>query len=130
MPTQEQIDHWFGFHPPTEVTKPIFDALDAAAEVCRLSVQDATFPSAEVPKAARFAAVAVSVQTFAQAINKAAPESADKTAAIRCLRLARMAANRAINAKGAAGDRVALRALDEIDGAHWNASAAVACGGK
>ena len=68
--TKEQLDNWFTCHAP--------DSEDLTA----------------------YEAVRQSARRFAQTINDACPESADKTAAMRKLREAVMTANAAIACKG------------------------------
>jgi hypothetical protein len=72
---------------------------------------------------------------LALAIETNAPESADKSAAIRCVRLARMAALEFISARQAdpaEKPRTGLTtmALWEIDKARWQANSAIALDGK
>lgn len=63
---QEDIDHWFTYHRPTEEQIPKYEELRERA------------------------------RSFAQLINELVPECADKTAAIRKLRECVMTANAAI----------------------------------
>ena len=54
---------------------------------------------------------------------------ADKTAAIRCIRLARNAANEGVTAGGGARARLFALAATELQKARWQACSAIACGG-
>lgn len=79
-------------------------------------------------------------RAFLVVIDTTAPDSADKTAAIRCARLARNAANEAIQTCQREGDTPIHRwttvdvleqmAHTEVTKARWQACSAIACGGK
>jgi len=68
--TAEQIDNWFSYHRPTPEQQAAYEHLRAKAK------------------------------EFAHALNDVAPESADKTAAMRKLRECVMTANAAIACGG------------------------------
>ncbi len=130
MATTEQIEHWFGYHPPTDQTLPVFETLDKGAEECRTAVKNAIQSPTATTKD-RFAAIGAATKSFSLLLNGASPEGVDKAAAIRCLRMARMAANRAVlTLEPTEKQRYATMARDDIDRAWFNASGAVACGGK
>ena len=87
MFTKEQLDNWFTYHAPTVVTGPKYTEIRLAetAAVDAMYTADATFDS-----------INAAFRRFADVINTHAPDSADKIASIRCVRLARNAANEAI----------------------------------
>jgi len=66
MATQKEIDNWFMYHPPTPEQLVAYNEIRAAAK------------------------------TYAEAVNKNVPDSADKTVAIRKIRESVMAANLAV----------------------------------
>lgn len=68
--TQEQLDNWFMYHPPTPELVESYNELRTAAK------------------------------TYAETINRLVPDCADKTAAIRKVREASMTANAAIACGG------------------------------
>lgn len=72
-------------------------------------------------------------RAFAEAIDANAPDSADKTAAIRCVRLARNAANERIMSV-VQGFPTHINCIAEARRqlvlARWQANSAIACGGK
>lgn len=87
----------FTYHAPTDVTAPkyaaIRDAWTHALGVCTFSVEQI----GQFPAATLHANVNEATRKFADAIMEHAPSnSADTSAAYRCVRLARMAANEAI----------------------------------
>ena len=106
--TSEQLDNWFTFHPPTEESTPRYQAIRAAGVECHKLVGSLVL----------------------RAQGQLAP---DKTAAIRCIRLGRNAANEVImlHVNGAPEyvDCFA-EASHQLVLARWQASSAIACGGK
>ena len=127
MMTEPQIKNWFEYHAPTPETEPKYAAIRACeADVLGgLGVVDACV---DEPPGVAYDNVNALCRRFAVCIDTNAPDSADKTAAIRCVRLARNAANEAVTKVG--GDRARLFALarTEIQKARWQAMSAVACG--
>lgn len=128
MMTQEQLDNWFTYHPPTDETAPKYAAIRKAEEACRFGLTMGIGLTDE-PAHVRYDHINSACRAFAVAIDEHAPDSADKTAAIRCVRLARNAANEAVTDVAGAG-RLQAVALTEIQKARWQANSAVACGGR
>lgn len=127
MMTSEQRDNWFRFHAPTEETKAKHIAIRAAELRAAMDIDDAlgNFTGAEA-----FARINAACLAFAEVIDAEAPDSADKSAAIRCVRLARNAANEAVvGDEGRAADMRVICA-QELLKARWLAGSAVACGGR
>ncbi len=135
MLTADQLDHWFTYHQPTEEQKPKYAAIrDAEQAAMRISWADASSHD-EVNAVLRL---------FVEIIDLYAPDSADKTAAIRCVRIARNAINEALvlfKARDAADPF--RRDVNEEDVrmcvsvarmnlrmARWQASAAIALEGR
>jgi len=139
VPTPELLAHWFTFVPPStpeEAAKHV--AIRDAETVCAEAVANAI-------TAGDFPAVTAATFAFATVINEQCPESADKTAAIRCVRIARMAANEAVlqsrkiataKTERQAGDLATLAnqcgglALQHLTLARYQASASIALGGR
>ena len=97
MITQDQLNHWFVYHSPTIETQKKYAAIRAAEDACHdvfasMAVTGYAAPLADCDR------VNASTRAFAEAIDANAPDSADKAAAIRCVRLARNAANEHIMA--------------------------------
>lgn len=136
--TQEQLDNWFGYHPPTEETAPKYAAIREAEQQCARELVDALGGLAL--NQAPFARINAATRCFAEAIDANAPDSADKSAAIRCVRLARNAANEAVvvfgeAARGSTASETRFPFLlqvlaEQLLLARWQACAAVACGGR
>lgn len=121
------LDEQFRYHPPTPETAPRFQAIrqaEADAHTALVGVR----PGA-------FAAVNDAARAFADVVNREAPDSADKAAAIRCIRLARNAANElAVLLQSGGGDLFRRDVLvsmieGELMKARWQACAAVALNG-
>jgi hypothetical protein len=133
MPTPELLAHWFTFTPPVnEADKNRHVKIRDAETVCAEAVSNAI-------TAGDFPAITTATFAFATVINEQAPESADKTAAIRCVRIARMAANEAVlygRKIGEAFDYATAAnqcgglALQHLTLARYQASASIALGGK
>jgi len=66
MATQQEIDHWFRYHPPTPEQLVAYNAIRDAAKV------------------------------YAEVVNQYVPDGADKTAAMRTIRNSVMQANLAV----------------------------------
>jgi len=154
MPTEEQLDHWFTYHPPTEDAGPKYAAIGRATATC-VSLVLEQFQKAQGVDDLQpiFREITGACHGLAHVINTMAPESADKAAAIRCVRLARMAANETVltlskipplphgHMRGDLSEEqaqvLADRATDivrifdaEMLKARWQANSAIACGGK
>lgn len=127
MMTEAQREAWFTYHPPTEETAPKYAAIRAAEAACAHGLTMG-IGLVDEPPHVRFGHINSACEAFAVAIDEQAPDSADKSAAIRCVRLARNAANEAVVDAAGAG-RLQAMALTEIQKARWQANSAIACGG-
>lgn len=139
MPTPELLAHWFTFAPPSspgEAEKHV--AIRDAETACAAAISEAI-------TGGDFAAVGSACFTFATVINEQCPESADKSAAIRCVRIARMAANEAVLQARKIGPATTERqasdlaiaanqcgglALQHLTLARYQASSSIALGGR
>jgi hypothetical protein len=127
-----KIKQLFTYHPPTEADKVKHKKLIEAHTACHNVYNLVMFDSrgAELTWPTLFKRIAEATKAFALIVNDVAPGSADKSAAIRCLRLARMAANEALLAQrhGEASEAAhfMVMATDELFKARWQASAAIA----
>jgi hypothetical protein len=127
--TPEQLDNWFTYHAPTPETAPKYAAIVKAQLDADFAVGVFASPDCDDPAHVRHDNINAALRDFAVVIDTNAPDSADKTAAIRCVRLARNAANEAVvNPKGA--PRLIAISVTEIQKARWQANSAIACGGK
>ena len=134
--TKEELDNWFTYHPPTEETIPKYAAVREAEDLChqafgrmRLSVAE----KCEVVTPADCAIINDVTRNFAEVIDAQAPNSADKSAAIRCVRLARNAANEHITSQVAGFPTyfdLAAEFSRQLVLARWQANSAIACGGR
>lgn len=135
MLTTEQIDNWFTYHAPTEEQAPKYAEIKRAERVFRDTLLTFVIPNAGNPGEC-FAEITHAARCLVQAIDYNAPDCADKMAAIRCVRLARNAANEAVmtlNGDGVLEEMVSLliqTALQEALKARWQACSAIACGGR
>ena|SRR3990167_2997588 len=121
----------FTHPPPTPATTPLYAAVrEAEAQASRRI--DAAFNAGNVPN---FAGIADATRDLAAAIWNAAPACPDRDAAIRAVRLARMAFNEAaISTPGVAYVHGAMtqphpvfqRGADALREARWWACAAIA----
>lgn len=126
--TPEQLDRWFRYHAPTEETAPKYKAIREAEERCWKSISQGVFENIGVP--AIYSLINAECKAFAQVVDDLCPESDDKAAAIRCIRIARNAFNEAVSV--ARTKEVAwLWTLgeQELVKARWQANSAIACGG-
>lgn len=132
-------DDWT-YHAPTDETAPRYAAIDQAAQVCGQQMLQVLATPDTCAAASAFATITEAGRAFALVIGECAPDSADKSAAMRSLRLARMRANRAVllcRRAGAGADRdlvaatmqlYATSVLDFIEEASMQANAAIAIG--
>lgn len=137
--TTEQLDNWFTFHPPTDETRPKYEQLRQLEKDTYIRVGESCIRP-NIPQQAAHDAVNAATRAFAEAIDALAPDCADKSAAIRCVRLARMAANEYIAGRPAGAPGLTLEAGvgrgttlgwgHYLREARWQASAAIACGGR
>lgn len=144
MMTPEQLDNWFTYHPPTEETTPKYAAIRAAEEAAHVAIAhvkagrvwDADVANIVIPsdpaayRRLGFAYVNEVCKTLAMTIDANAPDSADKTAAIRCVRIARNCANEAISLTLGADVFLWTQAQEQLRIARFQANSAIACGGK
>lgn len=130
--TPDQLDNWFTYHKPTPETAPKYQAIRDAEFECHKLAGSYTmgdyFASREDCDV-----VNATLRAFAEVIDANAPDSADKTAAIRCVRLARNALNEHIMSC-VLGFPVHVNMLAEASRqlvlARFQANSAIACGGK
>lgn len=133
-----QLDHWFTYHPPTDETSPKYEAITAAQrQASWLAIEIAVPPYA--CNAGTHDTVNRLLRDFVEVIDANAPDSADKTAAIRCVRIARNALNEFVAMKIAGqgptptpmpSQELIRLATDELIKARWQANSAIALGGK
>ena len=125
--TPEQRENWFNYHAPTDETKPKYTAIRAAELRAAMDIDDAlgNFTGQE-----RFDRINAACLAFADVIDALAPDSADKSAAIRCVRLTRNAANEAAVAEPDHANDLRVICAQELVKARWQANSAIACGGK
>lgn len=128
--TSDQLDNWFTYHAPTEETAPKYAAINAAKDLFVNEVVAAITTEGMVQD--RFDKINKAARAFSETIDVNAPDSADKTAAIRCVRIARNAANEAI---AQAGNEILEKHLAQVFAqnvlaSRWQANSAIACGGK
>ena len=124
----------FVYHAPTEDTAPRYAAIRAAEDACHDVVNSLTMAE-YTATAADYIKVNSALRVFAETIDSNAPDSADKTAAYRCVRLARNALNEHLAT--CFSDRVPpprinllYEAQNQLVFARWQANSAVACGGR
>lgn len=127
MMTPDQLDNWFTYHPPTEETAPKYKSIRAAEYRCAEDIADAggNFTGAEA-----FSRINAATRTFAEVIDANAPDSADKSAAIRCVRIARNCANEAVIAEESHRGDLLTMCAQNLTAARFQANSAIACGGK
>lgn len=119
------LDALFTYVPPDERTGPLHARLRDAERACAEQVMIALDSPGP-----QFTAINDACRTFAHVINETCPESADKDAAIRCVRLARMAANESLIAPRTVPiAQLRHQCFDNLRAARWQASAAIALSG-
>lgn len=126
----------FQYQPPNAATAPKYAALRKAEAVALAACIDCmnlgawrgTTPSDETKRAA-FAGINAATKALHDTIERECPPCADTTAALRCVRLARMAANEVLASPAGSGLDVA-GVVDQcranLRAARWQACAAVA----
>ena len=130
MPRAEQLDVWFTYHQPTEETAPKYKAIAAAVQGLRDAVYEARQmphePGTRAPEEA-FKLVTDAARAFVETIDSVCPPCADATAAVRCVRLCRNAANDLLCGQTAQvyHDLFMLN----LHQARYQANSAIACGG-
>lgn len=129
-------DDPFTYIAPSDSTRPKHAAITAAEQAARTEV-DAVIGAGpwrgermeHYDAAAAHAAIGAATRALYDAIQAHAPASADRSAAERCARVARMAANAAVQAVDTdERDRFIRLARDHITMAGWQARAAIALG--
>ena len=122
----QQLDSWFIYHPPTSETTPKFEAID---EQYRLAVEVFVFAlerrSTGTLDPGVFEAVSRQLRAFVETIDEVCPSSADASAAVRCVRLARNGMNDILMNKQASLSFV----YDQLIAAKFQANSAIATGG-
>ena len=135
--TQEQRDNWFTYHPPTPETAPKYAAIREAESVLWCNIAQAHIEAGADIKQV-YEEINRSTRRFAEIIDANAPDSADKTAALRCVRLGRNLFNEHATQVALPPHKRAwkdpedllLAANLEIAKARMQANSAIACGGK
>lgn len=135
MLTTEQIDNWFTYHAPTEEQAPKYADIRRAEKVFRDVLLFSVVPRRGEPVFC-FSAITDASRDLVQTIDRHTPDCADKTAAIRCVRLARNAANEFVATMNGDGileeiaNMLLQVAMEEALKARWQACGAIACGGR
>jgi hypothetical protein len=146
LSTTEQLDLLFTYHPPTDETAPKYAAITSAEEHLHDAIFNALFKVREQhntnPPAyvIDYDSVNAAARSFYEAIDANCPPSADKSAAFRCVILAKMCANRGLlNAareidtpihRWNAADNMAHLAHEQAILAGLQAAKSIACGGR
>jgi len=87
MMTDAQRAAWFTYRAPTDETAPKYAAIRAAENAVLLDITQTIYENVET--SVLHDQINRSTRRFAEVIDEKAPDCADKTAAIRCVRLAR-----------------------------------------
>lgn len=117
----------FTYIPPNETTAPKYAAIREATAAAEKTIAEALFDH-DANKAERvplFAKIGAATKALHDCIEATCPAGPDTSAALRCARLARMAANEAIVSE-VNFDRARRLAFDQLLLARWQACAAVA----
>ena len=134
--TEAQRNTWFTYHAPTPDTAPKYAAIRDAELAFVVNVTQTSYEVG--PDVAQlYREINRSAKHMAEVIDAAAPDSADKTAAIRCVRLARnlfneWATQRALPLGQQAWVDISIlvtMAEIELAKARMQANSAIACGG-
>jgi len=129
--SKDQLDTWFTYHAPTEDTAPKHAAINEAFERFGRTLQSADGLSVKD----QYTLVNNDTRGLAEVIDTNCPDSDDKTAAIRCVRLVRNFLNEVITNDTRKEDCVnpeplVMGALTYLYAARFQANSAIACGGK
>ena len=126
----------FVYHPPTPETAPRYEAITDAWGKChhildRILGNFVVVDPPAVPTHENYAEINAACKAFYEVIQKVCPPSADRAAAERCVRLARMKANEAMRPSlpGCTAfwaQQVAVSALTELLNAKLQANASIA----
>jgi uncharacterized protein (DUF849 family) len=142
--TLSDIDTMFTYVPPNEETTPKYKRIrlaESSVYWVLADIDSILMPSPGRPTSTRdesFANITDACRTLAIAILEECPDCADRTAAFRCLRLARNAMNEFtqlafIALEGHApepSNELLTIARMELQKARWQACSAIALGGK
>jgi hypothetical protein len=146
--TPDQLDNWFSYHAPTDDTTPRYRAIRDAEQALHMAMATTIYvvrggTGEERPLLPPlFDEVNAAARALAVVIDGQAPDSADKTAAIRCVRLGRNFANEALVAAQierradipmhmwGTSEFLLACASAEVVKARFQANSAIACGGK
>jgi hypothetical protein len=131
------IQDLFGYQPPNDDTKPRFAWLDsiyhATLSIFRAILEERVDPNVlmtgVIPSATReqFEPITEACRAFVDAMKMVCPPSADQTAAVRNVRLARMYANNALLQKDCfSPGKDYEHALDQLKMAWFQANASIA----
>lgn len=121
---RDQLDHWFTYHPPTPETEPKY----AAITLARQEAEAVVLAEGSGRNPPNFERVGAALKNLAIVILNNAPACADTTAAIRCVRLARNAANALLRSPG--DGQLQAIAIQNLYSAQWQANSAVALDGR
>lgn len=133
--TPEQREAWFTYHAPTEETAPKYAAIREAERAVVIDVTQTSYEG--VAQHVLHSRINSNCGAFADVIMANAPACDDRTAAIRCVRLARNYFNEwAAQGAKPAHDRdwtdtslLFTRACLELCSARMQANSAIACNG-
>lgn len=135
--TPDQLDNWFTYHASTDDTAPKYAAVIAAETAAIANITQTHYEvGGDVLQVYR--EVNRSTRHVAEVIDANAPDSADKDAAIRCVRLARNLFNEwakqtslpATHRQWSNPTVLFAAAEVELCKARMQANSAIACGGK
>lgn len=130
--TEDQRNNWFVYHAPTEETAPKYKAIREKERNVHLSITQGFYENLSGPPL--YDLINKECQAFAVLIDEVAPDSADKSAAIRCVRLARNAYNEAATPTDGSANKNQTWLIEiaeaELVKARWQANSAIACNGR
>ena len=117
----------FTYIPPNETTAPKYAAIRDATTAAEHAIGDAFFDhgAGTLDRPALHAKIGAATKLLHDVIEATCPPCADTSAALRCVRLARMAANEAL-VSVVHDERARQIAIDQLLLARWQACAAVA----
>lgn len=117
----------FHYIPPTPETAPKYAAIRTAEAAAAKAIDDALYGeiTGQQERAAAFGVIGAAAKSFHDLIESTCPPCADTSAALRCCRLARMAANEQI-VTGESTEAARRMAMEQLRLARWQACAAIA----
>lgn len=115
----------FNYIAPNDDTAPRHQRIREAHADCEKAIQEFINNDDYLPLQARFQRISLACRLFHDELVAVCPPSADLSAAIHCVRLARMAANEAVAQPDADLDHAVI-AKEQLVLARWQACAAVA----